>query len=363
MPSAVRPAATPAEIKTEELKPEEVRERASEEGVECVAPIIPMKLVAPVATAAASGRAQGPTWGVRAVGADRSRFTGKGIVVAVLDTGIQADHPAFDGVQIVQKNFTDGPDEDRHGHGTHCAGTIFGREVDGVRIGVAPGVKKGLIGKDGAESDKIVDAVDWAFRNGADVISMSLGMDYPGFVQELIKKRIPAELATSMALEGYRRNIILFERLAKFIAARNEDRTPVLIAAAGNESRRDKDPDFEIAVSPPAVSDGFVSVAALGEGPRGFKMADFSNFGARVAGPGVEVVSAKLRGRLEGMSGTSMATPHVAGVAALWAEKLGTPVNGEMLVNMLVGNANFDGLDEGVKKRHVGTGLVRAPQN
>ena len=60
-----------------------------------------------------------------------SPFTGLGIVVAVLDTGIDATHPAFAGVTLVKKNFTTEAAGDLHGHGTHCAGTIFGRDVSG----------------------------------------------------------------------------------------------------------------------------------------------------------------------------------------------------------------------------------------
>ena len=81
------------------------------------------------------------------MGADTSSCTGNGIVVAVLDTGIDASHPAFAGVEVIQKDFTGEGDGDQHGHGTHCAGTIFGRNVNGTRIGVAMGVKKALIGK------------------------------------------------------------------------------------------------------------------------------------------------------------------------------------------------------------------------
>ena len=78
---------------------------------------------------------------------DRSTWTGEGVTVAVLDTGIDSKHPAFAGVDIVEKDFTGTGNGDRQGHGTHCAGTIFGRDVDGKRIGVARGVKRALIGK------------------------------------------------------------------------------------------------------------------------------------------------------------------------------------------------------------------------
>ena len=140
----------PAEItiEIEEISNREIKALANEADVVCIAPPMPMKLIEPFA---ADGQAQpaagAPTWGVNAVGASTSPFTGNGVVVAVLDTGIDPGHPAFAGVTLVQKNFTTAGPNDQHGHGTHCAGTIFGRDVDGTRIGVAPGVKKALIGK------------------------------------------------------------------------------------------------------------------------------------------------------------------------------------------------------------------------
>jgi subtilisin family serine protease len=123
----------------------------------------------------------------------------------------------------------------------------------------------------------------------------------------------------------------------------------LIVAAAGNESRRDVNPDFEIAVSPPAVSDGIVSVAALGQSPGGFVVARFSNTGANVSGPGVAVTSAKLGGGLVDMNGTSMATPHIAGVTALWAQKLKAQgaLSGFRMMASLVGNAVQDGLQAG----------------
>ena len=82
-------------------------------------------------------------------------------------------------------------------------------------------------------------------------------------------------------------NVQLFERLAALVRAAGSFTQPTLIiAAAGNESRRDESPDFEIAVSPPAVSEGIISVAALGQGSGGFSVAPFSNTGANLSGPG-----------------------------------------------------------------------------
>lgn len=364
------PAAVPPTVEVDELEPRAAADLSRKSFVDHVAPAIPMNLVAPVATEAATASPSSITWGIRAVGADTSPFTGDGVVVAVLDTGIDPSHPAFAGINLERKNFTSGSDDDQHGHGTHCAGTIFGRDVDGARIGVARGVKKALIGKvlgpSGGGSDQVAQAIQWAVSKGANVISMSLGIDFPGYVEALENEGVPTEVATSMALEGYRANIGLFESLAKLLAAQNAFMgATILIAAAGNESRRNLNADFEIAVSPPAVSEGFVSVAALADGSGGFTVAPFSNVGARVAGPGVDVISAKRGGGFISMSGTSMATPHIAGVAALWAQKLAatSQLNAKLLDDKLVGTATLTGLKSGFVPRHVGAGLAKAPQN
>ncbi|MGF7218229.1 subtilisin family serine protease [Spirosoma lacussanchae] len=335
--------------------------------VVAVAANIPMKLIKPFEVQEVlQPTATSVAWGVQAVGADTSPFTGNGIVVAVLDTGIDATHPAFAGVTLVQQDFTGEGDGDQDGHGTHCAGTIFGRAVNGTRIGVAPGVQKALIGKvignEGGSSAGIINAMQWALQNGANVMSMSLGIDFPGLVGQLIDQGMPAELATSQALEGYRANVQLFEKMAQLVRASSGFfQTTLLVAAAGNESQR---PRFEIAVSPPAVSDGFISVAALGQNGSTFSVAPFSNTGAIVSGPGVAVTSAKAGGGLVNMSGTSMATPHVAGVAALWAEQLKT--NGMLTPNSLTARLVASGvttnLAVGFDPFDIGTGMVRAPQ-
>ena len=221
----------------------------------------------------------------------------------------------------------------------------FGRDVAGTRIGVARGVKKALIGKvigkDGADTLAVAEAIQWALNEDANIISMSLGFDFPDYQRELEEGGLPADIATSRALDGYRRNVALFEQLAGMVE-RRADLTGVpaiVIAAAGNESRADEDPRFKIAVSPPAIADGFISVAALGEASGRYFVAPFSNTGALVAGPGVDITSAKRGGGLAVDSGTSMAAPHVAGVAALWAEMLSATggQNPRVLTARLVG--------------------------
>jgi hypothetical protein len=365
-PRELEAIAAGARVEVEDLAPGQVGRLARQADVLAIAPSIPMKLVEPVAV---TPSAAGPAWGIGGVGADTSPFTGDGVVVAVLDTGIDASHPAFAGVTIVEEDFTGEGNGDQHGHGTHCAGTIFGRDVGGTRIGVARGVKKALIGKvlgaGGGSSDTIVRAMQWAVDHGANVISMSLGIDFPGLVAELVRGGLPAELATTRALEGYRANVQLFERLAALIRAMGSfQQVTLTVAAAGNESQRDVNPDFEVSVSPPAVAEGIISVAAVGQGPQGFTVAPFSNTGANVAAPGVQITSAKPGGGLQAMSGTSMATPHVAGVTALWAEKVRTmgPVNGLQLTARLIASAGFDRLAPGFDPVDVGAGVVRAPQ-
>lgn len=368
---ADQPASAPMTVEIEEMRPPKALETARRPGVLAVAPVVPMRLIAPVPmTVAADPLAGGTTWGVSAVGAAASPFTGAGVVIAVLDTGIDSTHPAFSGVDVQRRNFTNGADTDEHGHGTHCAGTIFGRNVDGTRIGVAPGVARALIGKvlggNGGGSDTIVEAIQWAVNEGAHVISMSLGIDFPGYVSSLIERDVPAELATSIGLDAYRANVLLFERLASLIRAQSEFvQTTLLVAAAGNESRREVNAEFEIAVSPPAAAEGMVSVAAVGQGNGGLTVANFSNVGARVAGPGVGVLSAAPGGGLVSMNGTSMATPHVAGVAALWAEKLAATgqLRGQLLADRLVGSADTAMMAAGFDPHDVGAGLVRAPQS
>jgi subtilisin family serine protease len=336
------------------------------------APPMPLQLIRPLgAPAAVTSAGPATIWGVQAVGAAASPFTGAGVTVAVLDTGIDPAQRTgtFAGLQIVDKNFTDDPGEDLDGHGTHCAGTIFGRTTEGCRIGVAPGVGRALIGKvighGGGSTDAIFKAILWAYQNGAHVISMSLGMDFPGY-QEQLSAFLPKQLATSMALAGYRANIRLFDRLSQVTNGYDGlVQGTIVVAAAGNESQRDVDPRYRITVAPPAAAELFLSVAALQKMPEGqqatYAVAAFSNTGARLAAPGVDIVSARLGGGLASMSGTSMATPHVAGVAALWAEKLmkqGIPFRATRVISEIERSAlRLPYLDPD----DVGLGLVQAP--
>src|SRR3546814_11341484 len=119
-PSANRPGP----ITYERLTERDAASIAAEPDVEAIAPAMTIKLIEPLKAADA---AAGDAWGLDATGARSSGFTGSGVTVAVLDTGIDASHPAFAGVEIEQRDFSGDGDGDRQGHGTHCAGPTFGQ--------------------------------------------------------------------------------------------------------------------------------------------------------------------------------------------------------------------------------------------
>lgn len=352
-------------VQIETVSRHEAEELWREPDVQDAAPVMPLRLIAPLDVHAATPAEHVPVaWGIAAVGADHSAFTGRDVVVAVLDTGIDAGHPAFEGVELISRNFTQDSPEDLHGHGTHCAATIFGRDVGGQRIGVARGIRKALIGKvlgKGSDTQSIVQAIQWAAENGAHVISMSLGVDFPGYARRLRESGFPEELAVSRALEAYRANVRLYESVATLLRAQLHP--TLLVAAAGNESKRKVDPRFEVAAAPPATAEGVVSVAALGRGVGGLEVAPFSNNGALLSGPGVDVTSAAKGGGLATMSGTSMAAPHVAGVAALWAEKIQREglLMLDTLRGRLIGSTSIAALAAGSDPFDIGAGIVMAP--
>lgn len=332
---------------------------------------MPIQLIRPLPQAEGdAAAAEGASWGIAAVGADRSAYTGNGTVAAVLDTGIDRAHPAFAGMTLVEQDFSGSGDGDRAGHGTHTAGTIFGRDVDGARIGVARGVSRALIGKvlddrGNGSSDAVLRGIQWAVEQGADVISMSIGFDFPGVVKQWVDEGWPVELATSVALESYRGNLRMFDALMAMLRAQ-EVLGPgtVVVAAAGNESRRTENPDFEIAASLPAAAEGVLSVGAVSEQPAGWTIAPFSNTFPQLSAPGVAIKSAAIGGSTREMTGTSMACPHVAGVAALWWEFVrgaGLPPRATSVVAKTLATARTEGFAAETDVADRGVGIVTAP--
>lgn len=240
----------------------------------------------------------------------------KNIIVAVIDTGVNFNHPDLKNniwVNEAEHNGSAGVDDDNngivddiyganfvtpqaptgqsmddHGHGSHCSGTIGGSGNDGKGIvGVnwnarIMGVK--FLSADGSGSlEGALRAIDYAVKMGARVLSNSWG---GGGYSETLKQAIQ----------------------------RSHDVGAVFVAAAGNESNNnDATPSYPASYDIPNV----ISVAAIDN--RGV-LASFSNYGKKsvhVAAPGVNIFSSVEGDKYQSMSGTSMATPHVSGVAAL----------------------------------------------
>jgi subtilisin family serine protease len=278
------------------------------------------------------------TWGLRAIGVPSTRFTGRGINVAVLDTGLDLNHPDFVGRAITTKSFVPGEAvQDGQGHGTHTAGTIAGLTQShiGRRYGVAPEVNlhvgKVLNNSGTGRESEILDGMNWAIDQKCVAISMSLGR--PTALNE------PPDPT--------------YERTGA--AALQEG--CLIIAAAGNESARDF--GHIAPVGAPANSPSIMAVAAVDPV---MNVAPFSCGGVTpgsavdISGPGVSVYSSfPLPRESRLLQGTSMACPHVAGVAALWAES-DSSLRGKKLWDTLVSAARNLGIP-----RDYGNGLAQVP--
>ncbi|MBK6405295.1 MAG: S8 family serine peptidase [Holophagales bacterium] len=244
------------------------------------------------------------TWGLQATGAAASSFSGKGVKVAVLDTGFDLKHPDFPSRSVTAVSFVKGyKAQDGHGHGTHCIGTACGPQSPyhppryGVAFGSAILAGKVLDDNGGGADGGILAGINWAIAQGARVVSMSLG----------------AEVTVDDP----------FSEIFEAVGQRALAAGTLIVAAAGNES--DRRTGWYAPVGHPANCPSILAVGALDSK---MQLGYFSNRGLSpnggqvdLAGPGVDVLSAfPMPERSARLSGTSMATPHVAGLAALWAE-------------------------------------------
>ncbi len=284
-------------------------------------------------------------WGLSAIGLSNTQFTGKGVDICVLDTGFDISHPDFDDREIEGKSFIEGQDWDKDpkGHGTHCGGIACGnvKGDTGKRYGIAKdsNLKIGKVLNDAGKgtTSSVIDAIDWAITKQFRVISMSLAS--------------PAEINEKPSL--------LFETVGR----RALDNNCLIIAAAGNDSER---PSLPKPVSVPA---NCLSIMAIGALDSELRVARFSNAGINastggnidLSAPGVDILSSFPKKGSRGavyklLSGTSMATPHVSGLAALYMEQY-PELNAREIWDLLETNARP--LD-GQKYRDVGKGLVQA---
>ncbi len=239
--------------------------------------------------------------------------TGAGVSIAILDTGIDLDHPDLNVVGSV--NFANGPNaDDKHGHGTHVAGTAAALNQGTGVVGVAPGAGlvavKVLDNGGGTRYSWLIGGLDYVATNSLDVANMSWGVppDSGGLLAEALINAWDAgvTLVTSAGNDG--EDVDDVNKLPQRLGGGGT------LGAAGAE-------DKIIVVSAIADSDG----QSGGNGPTTSYGADdsfasFSNFGAKVdiAAPGVSILSTYKDGRYATASGTSMASPHVVGTAALY---------------------------------------------
>jgi subtilisin family serine protease len=255
-------------------------------------------------------------------------FTGAGITVAVMDTGVDAAHPALAGIVGAQQDMTGtAVNRDDVGHGTHCAGIIASQ--DATFVGIAPGVQlldirlMDTIGA--AQASWCTAAFAAAVASGANVSSNSWGFTHGD--------------GAWVDADG---TCVLCTAANNAVAAGVS-----VIVAAGNEDN-DSCSTYDTHLRCPGLAQNVVTVAASDDSDH---MADFSSVGPTpdnrakpdVTAPGVDIASCQASGTALGtvvasgfinLSGTSMATPHVAGLAALILSKNGrqSPANVKSLV-------------------------------
>jgi subtilisin family serine protease len=227
------------------------------------------------------------------------------ITVAVLDSGLEADHPAFKNSKILpgyDAKRKDSHVPDKHGHGTHVAGIIAGALPEEGVAGVAQGatlmpVKMSVTAINPALMQRLADSIRYAVDNGANVINLSSGIDLKAPVNGILhagKQHLVDEALDYAEKKGV-----------------------VVVVAAGNEGNKESTKD---SLTYPASHPTVIAVSNLDDTDRknGLKLNPSSGVGPAVdlAAPGTDIMSSVRKGEVESKSGTSMAAPYVSGVVA-----------------------------------------------
>ena len=281
-----------------------------------------------------------PQWGLRVIGALDTEFTGKGVRVCVIDTGLNILHPDLLKVDTAHRRSFVGDSTvmgAHAGHGTRCAGIVGGKAppAQSPRYSVAPEAElfvAKVMGDDGISLEAIIAAIGWAVEKNCAVVSMSLGDEFPAtkFSSDAMESAASAALAKGT----------------------------LIVAGAGNDSLR---PDLVQPVDHPANCKSIMAVAAIDHTK---KIASYSNAGPALGRAKVDITapgisrSASFPTMYRTEAGTSIATAFVAGVAALYAEACPN-VRGQALWDLLCAKAEKL---PGHNARDFGAGLVRAPR-
>ena len=276
--------------------------RAAKEVVAGITGTPPLSLIRPTRAATAQ-LTQKTTWGIEALGIPelwKEGYTGKGVLIGHLDTGVDGSHPVFDGaiaefaqfdwmgreIQPTPKPF------DSEDHGTHTAATIVGRASRGKAVGVAPGaaLASAMVIEGGDVIARVLGGMDWAVGKGVKILNMSLGFrgwwqDFLPLTQLLRRINILPVFAVGNEGPGTSRSPGNYWQALSVGAVDKEMKVPNFSSSQRFKRKRD-----------PVVPD--------------------------LVAPGVDIVSARTGGGYQMMDGSSMATPHIAGLAALlWEAK------------------------------------------
>lgn len=290
------------------------------------------------------------TYGLQVIHAEdawKTGVKGEGVVVGVIDTGVDVNHPDLAGKIVITKDFTEDNDNvDYHGHGTHVSGTIAGGNASGKNIGVAPQAKimmAKVFNRKGQGNDAaLLKAMEWMLDPDSDPQTK----DAPRIVSN-------SWGSSSQFTYGFKNIVQAWRRFGVFpnFAAGNSGSMYFTVGAPGSYP-------FSFAVG--AVDEKMNIASFSSRGPTLWRMGHFyPSFITKpnVSAPGVDVFSAAPGGKWQRMSGTSMATPHVAGVIAL-ALQVNKNISIESLENILTSSA----LDRGKagKDNKFGFGVVQA---